>query len=754
MLRSLLVFSLTVSVLVFPPVIRAADEADDEVEQAIARGAEFLLKEQGADGTWPECPRGHGQPMGPTALATYALIESGVSPKDPRIEKALELLARDTGEHRTYILAMRISAFGAAWKKGDGRWEPALRRDASRLIRATPDGSYWYDCGEPDGYGNVSAKGKKKAKVHLTGKGFDNSNTNYGVFGVWVANRMIGEVPRQYWRHIMDHWKRTQVSDGGWGYKGASQKPGSTAGMVAAGVASMFVGFDNLRAKDFIRCGVNLGTDSDYRSIQSGLDWLDKHFDDTLGAGKKLLGHSDMYYYLYNVERVGLASGYKYFGTSDWYKMGRQWLLSQQGRDGSWSGKWPPNGVISTSFALLFLIRGRQPVLFNKLEFSGDWNNRPRDCAYLTDWMTRQAFERDVTWQIVNLRVPVEDWHDAPIVYLSGAKAPSFSDEDLDKLRTYVWQGGTILSATECDGHAFDQAIRELYKKLFPDYKLEPCAQDHDLYSIQFKLGGRPKFEIVSNGVRPLAIHTSADLPRAWQLQRTSTDRLSFQAAANVYMYASGMRFRHRGVKTWPALAGGGGTKLARLKHAGNFDPEPLAYERFSRLMAKGETPVEVVGPLAISELAASGAKLATLTGTGELALTAAQQEQLRMFVETGGVLLIDAAGGDRAFDRSARTLLRRMFGSSALQRLDAGHEVYAGIDKIRYRHRTEIRLTGANGRTGHLRGVTVAGRLAVIYSQEDLTAGLVGYPSYTCDGYAPQTALAIMENIVERCGR
>ena len=45
--------------------------------------------------------------------------------------------------------------------------------------------------------------------------------------------------------------------------------------------------------------------------------------------------------------------------------------------------------------------------------------------------------------------------------------------------------------------------------------------------------------------------------------------------------------------------------------------------------------------------------------------------------------------------------------------------------------------------------GGTAAGRLGVVYSREDLTGGLVGYASYACDGYAPQTAYEIMRNVM-----
>ena len=47
------------------------------------------------------------------------------------------------------------------------------------------------------------------------------------------------------------------------------------------------------------------------------------------------------------------------------------------------------------------------------------------------------------------------------------------------------------------------------------------------------------------------------------------------------------------------------------------------------------------------------------------------------------------------------------------------------------------------------LQGITLNGRLAVIYSREDLSVGLVGQPIDGINGYSPQTATSLMARIV-----
>jgi hypothetical protein len=44
---------------------------------------------------------------------------------------------------------------------------------------------------------------------------------------------------------------------------------------------------------------------------------------------------------------------------------------------------------------------------------------------------------------------------------------------------------------------------------------------------------------------------------------------------------------------------------------------------------------------------------------------------------------------------------------------------------------------------------MTDNGRIAVIFSRQDVTAGLIGALTKTIDGYAPDTAYNIMRNIV-----
>jgi len=715
------------------------------VDDAIQKGVKYLLSQQKPDGSW----EGFGQvlnkekkpardkqgniittyPVGPTALVTYAVLASGVDPQEAHVAKALDWMIAQKCT-KTYSLGLRANALYLASRKNRKYLKP-LAEDVKVLVKSTKNGSYGY-----------SSAGKGLS----TG---DNSNSQYGLLGVWAGEQAGLEIPKEYWWTVMRHWIQSQNRDGGWAYLGGPTTPT----MAAAGVASMFVCFDNLFAEGFIKCNVA----TEFKPIEKGLIWFDKNFDRAIGGR--------IYYFLYGVERVALASGYKYFGKSDWYKIGSTVLLNLQSPDGSWPGGF--GSLVSTSFSVLFTVRGQHSVLFNKLQFDGDWNNRPRDLAALTRWLGR-TFETTVNWQIINLKVPVREWHDAPILYLSASKAPKFTDEDIKKLRQYIYQGGTILSITECHGTGFQKGIREVYKKLFPNYELKLLDPSHEIYSraVQFKLPGKPKLYMITNGVRPLVIHTDEDLSLDWQLRRWALRKRSFEAAANIFMYITDKKLRKRGVSLWPVqprVRPLGTVKLARIQHNGNCNPEPLAFERFERMLLKEtQTKLEVVGPIPAAKLAESKAQIATMTGTYGFRLSNEDKAALKKFVADGGTLVIDTSGGvlggGKKFAKQAERLIGELFGKNKLRPLSRLSPLFQQkgleIDKVKYRRITKRKL--ANSKFPNLQAIVDAkGRPCVIFSSEDITCGLVGYPNYSMDGYDPGdskdpgSAYQLMRNIV-----
>jgi hypothetical protein len=760
--------------LAAPAVGRAA--TPEEVDRAIDKAKKFIYSKQKEGGHWEldDARKGtqhvhdvwikmQGDSYGGfTALATYALLASGENPQDKRIEEAVKFL-ENADVMGIYALGLRAQIWlllpPSAMTKRMAHKDAKLILDG--VITSDPKHKEYEGFWE---YGNGHGEDLKKGPRHL-----DHSVSQYGILGLWACAQNGVEIDASEWQMFEKVWKAHQFPDGGWEYEGYPSHPskaGETASMTAAGVATLFIIEDILHSDDGINCRGNITNDN----IERGLNWMAEHFD-KVGANC---------YALYGVERIGVASGRKYFGTTDWYAKGADRLVKAQQPNGSWKGGGVTQGdidFVNTSFALLFLTRGRAPVMMNKLQYDvvdetgktieGNWNQRPRDIASLAHW-TGDQIERYLNFQIVNLKVPVEELHDAPILYLSGNQPLKFKDDEVAKLRQYVEEGGMIVANADC-GLAkplFAKTFEELGKKLFPKYQFRDLPLGNIILSGENYSASnwkeKPRIRALGNGVREMmVILPEADAGRAWQTHAEKTHEELFQLGSDLFLYAVDKRnLRNKGetyiVRANPKIKATRNAKVARLIVGDNWDPEPGGWLRLSAILHnKFESDVTTENVRLGQDRLSPSVKLAHLTGTSRFKLTDAQRAALAEYIFRGGTLVIDAAGGSSEFAESAEAELRTIFGSDAGKALagplDIDSPVFdlpkAKIESVNYRDFYKNKVVGKL-KAPRLFGIPRGDRVAVFYSREDLSCGMVGQPVDGIAGYSPESATELMRNI------
>jgi hypothetical protein len=167
------------------------------------------------------------------------------------------------------------------------------------------------------------------------------------------------------------------------------------------------------------------------------------------------------------------------------------------------------------------------------------------------------------------------------------------------------------------------------------------------------------------------------------------------------------------------ALAFGDTSKLvfAQLRHGGRWDPRPHALRRLA-FEIMDRTSIEAAPqthPLDADDPQIFHYPFLYLACEGALpAFSERQVTTLRRHLSYGGFLLVDAADGSEAFDRSLRQELERVFPASPMQRIPQAHVLY----------KTFYLIDHAGGRqivAPYLEGTTIQGRLAVVYSRNDL---------------------------------
>jgi hypothetical protein len=133
---------------------------------------------------------------------------------------------------------------------------------------------------------------------------------------------------------------------------------------------------------------------------------------------------------------------------------------------------------------------------------------------------------------------------------------------------------------------------------------------------------------------------------------------------------------------------------------------------------------------------------------------TPEELKALRAYVDAGGVLLVDACGGSPAFAESANAAITAAFPERAPQVMPREHLLFdpgaPGMDDLRKprlrRYSLEHSVSG-DTRPRILRSGPRGG--AVILSDLDLTAGLLGTETWGSSGYEPSYAESLVKNLI-----
>lgn len=702
-----------------------AQPTDEQVELAIGQIVERLYSLRNEQGLWDPPQGGGGDYGGRTALATYALLTAGESYQSPRLGPAVEFL-KEAPMTGTYAVSIR----NHVWANLPTRFEPYLRRDTRWLIEAAGAGP------ENGAYNYGPSKGGR----------FDNSVTQYGVLGVWEGAKRGVPIPRDYWVKIEKHFLRLQNDDGGWDYNGGRPSYGS---MTAAGLACLFITQEFLHSESY-RIPGKTENHPLADPMRRGLNWFDLHFRPDVNPAPSGGAIGDVYYYLVGVERVGLASGYKSFGSKDWYARGAEYLIANPGRD-----------VVQLSFSLLFLVRGRVPLLAGKLQVPFyDWNNRPRDLARLTRWVSDQS-EQEVNWQIVNVNTPPHEWLDAPFLYLSGHEPLNLTPSQKDRIKQYIELGGTIVTTSDIASEPFDKSVRELLAEMFPAHPMRRIGEQDELMNILNPIPAAD-FEAwsVHNGARYLAIHVPREVSYTLHASRFHEIH-TWRFFHNLYQFMTenGRPRPRLATHYTPRKAGAPDGPRPRIQVAlvqqdGLGLPEPGAWEHLQNAMHNADRTELALQRVTIEDLPLSPAPFAHISGTEPRVFSFQEWVAILSFVQQGGVVLFETVGGRGGFADSAARQLAEALPKHPVFPLNLQSPVVHGrgiggqdISRITFRPYSALRVGALS--TPLLRAVYFEGQPRLLFSDEDLSVALLDRPLWGVHGYTNESAHRIMSNIL-----
>ena len=731
---------------------------DADVVAAIEKGKKFVLQQAKPDGSFADGDMKGGL----SALAFMTLAYMGEHPNRDVISRGLDYLmgvSADTDFHdrQGYAVPIRVMGFSYVYKKllGDRRRFVAMKakEDIVRMEMGQADNGGW------------------RYKL-AGGSDYDFSVTQWPILAMREAMMAGIEFPPadNNLRKSLQLYLKFQQKSGGWYYEGTGAKPSGS--MTAAGLASLFIISDILEPSSGCPCQRGKSparTSQAERAMDTALEWLGKYFSAKQNPEADGVGKGQDLYWLYCVERVGIAAGYKYFGTHHWYREGVEEVLKKQDPN---TGSW--GGLDNTCFALLFLYKGRAPILFNKLKFEGTWNAHRRDIANLTHFV-EQTKEQQFHWQIVELRAPLEELHDAPILYITPETEPNFTADEKKKLRAFTDTGGTILVEASCGNPGVRKWFIDFAKEVWPEWGVAKLPAEHGVWSALNKMKIKPEILGIDDGVRVCVFYSPDDISCAWQTRALTAKTYLFDWGINLYTYATDgapLRAKLAGrepeksdrykepVKAGPKTA----LKIARVRYGGNWEAganyggfKPLA----AQIKTKSGITLEVTEPTAapfntggaaIGELAAD--QIAYLAGSRDFTFKPEEKEALKAYLGKGGFLWVEAVGGSTAFDQAFRKAAGEMGwkltllpGTHPLRhgRMDPGlgYNLTTGIE-----FRKSFRADRMGRQYAEFIGLFEGDKMIGVYSPFDIVFSATGLEAFKCRGYKAEDAVAVGTNI------
>ncbi|WP_339908883.1 M56 family metallopeptidase [Symmachiella dynata] len=305
-----------------------------KLPKAVQGGIDYLFSQQQPDGHWTNGDE-NSWVVGVTSLCTFALLESGVAADEPRVSDSLDYL-RKQKPTRTYEVALQTLALCAAGEKQDLATiqRNVVSLESGHIQRGPGQGTWSY------GTGN-----------RLNMAGGDSSNSEFAIWALNAAANAGAQVKPETWKLAYDHWSKSQLAEGGWGYTARSPATGS---MTCSGIASLVICHRRV-FKDDQDDAPDLK-----EMLAPSLEWMAKNF--AVGINSPQLNWQ--LYYMMVLRNAGELSGIQRFGEHSWYAEGSFYLSERQSKKtGSWKGAGPmEDEILSTAMALLFLKAGPPKV--------------------------------------------------------------------------------------------------------------------------------------------------------------------------------------------------------------------------------------------------------------------------------------------------------------------------------------------------------------------------------------------------------
>ncbi len=314
---------------------------------------------------------------------------------------------------------------------------------------------------------------------------------------------------------------------------------------------------------------------------------------------------------------------------------------------------------------------------------------------------------------------------------------------------------------------AFARTFKATFENMFSEWgsKFRKLPPEHPIYRTAFgKAGSKFKIKVpiwgLSDGYREAVVLFPSDVAGAWHqsLDRKYPDL--FHIFANLRFYAAG-RYKNLPGRLRSPITSGASTTAERTLHIvrpitrADRGGATTIWQSMDELMtAHYGLSLEVRRDVQLVNINEVGdVDLVHIAGQEAYEFSPDEIRAIRRYCGSGGLILIEALGGDRAFANSAARQLENVFGPE-FGAIDADHPLLQGqfwqgkpLRDLKYT--AGYRRAGMRPGNVPLQVVAMQGSLVLIFAPIDLSVSAGGHFTHDLIGFDRASAQKVIRNIL-----
>lgn len=360
---------------------------------------------------------------------------------------------------------------------------------------------------------------------------------------------------------------------------------------------------------------------------------------------------------------------------------------------------------------------------------------------------------------------------DIPLLYMTGDYDFALSDQEVQNLRKFIADGGTILFNAARGREEFSRSVIREMRRVLPNKHFMRLPLDHPVYNSRYRIQQlmmmingvqfmrEPEVYSIDIGTRAAAILVPDGFGAAWSSEpyhpagRHIVGESAVRLGVNLVSYALGNteygRFLAQDFPFYDAKTRFGDVfRFALGRYAGSWNVNPaLQNSLLSGLNRNTGIHVDYAPRyVTLDDEALLDEPLVLLTGHYDFELSEAETENLRNYLRRGGTLFASAAAGLSPFDAAFRREIAKVLPESDLIPLPPTHRLFSGgwhpVSQIEYTA-PALRDDPTLDRPKFY-AVFVEGNIAVLYTPFDVFSGLNRESNAYARGITSEDAMRI----------